>query len=188
VSQFLKKLELLNRDAIAFDGGGRIEITPGTDQQSQVVKVFKAMLHASPTRIVIHDKYALANPSRLLSFIAYLKVAVRSLGVPCPKSVHINAGPWNKNIPNQKEEWSLAKDDGTQRVASDPFWQDVVFDVKFREHIHGAVGLEHHDRIIECITDRPNGRSSKVTLELTNGIDTLMGNRETMRAYVFRNT
>jgi hypothetical protein len=106
------------------------------------------------------------------------------LRVSCPKSVHVNAGPRNKNVSAQKEECLRGNEDLTRRVAIYAFGGKLVFDVNFREYILGAVGLYHHDRIIECMIAKPKGKPSKVTLELTNGINTRMGSRETMRLRV----
>ena len=186
VQEFVGSLEFISQTAWTFDVGDRIEVAPGADWEGQLVSVFKAMLHNKPTKILIHDKYALAQPLLLMKFVDSLKIAITSMTVSPPVRISINAGPYNKNVPNQREDWLQNKVNFTNYIKQETFWQRTVFDVKFREHSYGAIGLDHHDRIIECMTEEPNMQPSKVILELTNGIDALMSKKEKLRVYVLR--
>ena len=71
----------------------------------------------------------------------------------------------------------------------DKFWSQVKFEGKLREHVKGALGMDHHDRLIICESPQEKKKSSlKMVLELTRGIDTLMRNKEKMRVYLCQAT
>ena len=63
----------------------------------------------------------------------------------------------------------------------------TAFVATFSQHSDGAIGLDPHVRIIECMSEEPNMQPSKVTLQLTNWIDALMVQKSQLGVYVFRN-
>jgi hypothetical protein len=182
-NEFSPQLNILDQSEWVLEEGVRIEITPGPNRDNQLNRIFEAVLAQNPTTIEINDKYAFAKIDHLQSFISRLISYSNNNNISRPRTIKLNAGPWKRSNPEQKDQWIAHQNRFLASVEGDISLAGVSFNVTFREHIYGAIGLDHHDRTIKSFGD--NG-DVITALELTNGIDALMGNRETLRAFVFR--
>ena len=178
-----------NEFVISDNSIQRFVIEPGPAHREHVIPIFQAMVSRSPKTISLHDKYAVAHPHLLKDFLRYLKCAFTTAKVERPREIRIFAGPANDKTLGQKEDWLKSLGELQGWLSEDEFWSQVKFEGKLREHVKGALGMDHHDRLIICESPQDKKKSAlKMVLELTSGIDTLMRNKEKMRVYLCQAT
>ena len=144
------------------------------------------MVQYAPNVITINDRYALAHPDQFWRFLTFLAAALNSGKIARPREIRVFAGPTQERKDGQRETWMANSELICERIARDNFWSGVKFEPKLREHVRGAIGLDHHDRLIDCVTECAGQPARRLILELTSGIDTLMRNREKIRVYICR--
>ncbi len=188
VETLLDNLTVLKpTDFVSIDGSiQRFEINPGDAQTQQLIPIFQSMVQYAPNVITINDRYALAHPDQFWRFLTFLAAALNSGKIARPREIRVFAGPTQEREDGQREAWMANSELICERIARDNFWSGVKFEPKLREHVRGAIGLDHHDRLIECVTECAGQPARRLILELTSGIDTLMRNREKIRVYICR--
>jgi|GEM_PF-6705643 len=130
------------------------------------------------------DKYGMSRPERMSLFLELFEAKLLAVNQPAPKELRVVIGPLppDKGI-DVREQWLASLKNMLYELRRRPFWQNVKLDKELREYVRG-VGQDYHDRLVILETHQSPQPSIKRVLELTSGIDTLMGNREKIRAYL----
>lgn len=164
----------------------RFEILPGSDEehQKQIDALLAALIQIVPTRMTIQDRYGMNRPERMSRFLELFEAKLLAANQPAPRELRVVIGP----LPQEKgievrEQWLASLRNLLFELRRRPFWQNVRVDKELREYVR-SVGQDYHDRLVIMETHQSLQPTIKRVLELTSGIDTLMGNREKIRAYL----
>jgi len=159
----------------------RHQLNPGRTVDAALKPVLEALIQNTPSRILIKDRYAAANPTPLKDFLTLLGEVYASKGIKRPNEVKLEVGPTPPKDGSRKlDEWRDTLKATKQWFSSNKLWPGVRFD--FLVRAMGGNARDYHDRAI--IAEASDGKSS--LLEMTGGIDIAMDSRETTRIYYWQ--